>query len=437
MVKLNNRKIFKTVSVIAMATVFSNVSNAWFWDSEPEPRAMRMTPSGTEVPAVKESWISRATTYHEELKPSYDPKTQRVVMPTSKIYQGGELNERSSTVKPAWYDSATTYNTEQRRPWNPYDTEEKKIPAYMYYDKKEAKAWNEHYGQKGLEPVPYMYGSASLVLRKERQVADFNLIEDANLDGIKNIGKHPADLGTQDARAVGAGNIYIRPAGGFETLEKRDAYNQVASNRGGFISLSDPIEKSQDVQNYNNVMIGNPKKSDVQAATKIDQPVTDWRDKLNHKTIMTRPGDFDYEKQQEPVKAYVNEQRYAAANQGNYGQGQVIAGAGAVDSNATMDGYDYNPYANNPYANGTEKVNNYTVENGDTLSEISDKEKIYGDWTLWPLIYDANRQQINDPDLINPGQNLDIPRSYEQAQEDDARYRAKNREMPISLYDGR
>ena len=48
-----------------------------------------------------------------------------------------------------------------------------------------------------------------------------------------------------------------------------------------------------------------------------------------------------------------------------------------------------------------------TVEPGDTLGEIATEE--YGDATLWPRIYRANDDQIEDPDLIYPGQRLDIP----------------------------
>jgi len=46
----------------------------------------------------------------------------------------------------------------------------------------------------------------------------------------------------------------------------------------------------------------------------------------------------------------------------------------------------------------------YTVEAGDNLSKIGEK---YG--LPWKAIYDANRDQISDPDLIHPGQELKIP----------------------------
>lgn len=49
----------------------------------------------------------------------------------------------------------------------------------------------------------------------------------------------------------------------------------------------------------------------------------------------------------------------------------------------------------------------YRVTPGDSLWSIA--ETVYGDPHLWPLIYDANREQISDPDLIFPHQELAIP----------------------------
>jgi len=49
----------------------------------------------------------------------------------------------------------------------------------------------------------------------------------------------------------------------------------------------------------------------------------------------------------------------------------------------------------------------YTVQQGDTLSAIAKRE--YGDAGKWKQIYEANREQIDDPDLIHPGQELRIP----------------------------
>lgn len=59
-------------------------------------------------------------------------------------------------------------------------------------------------------------------------------------------------------------------------------------------------------------------------------------------------------------------------------------------------------------ASPTERqVRSYTVKRGDSLSKIAKQE--YGDASQWRRIYDANRDQINDPDLIQPGWTLTIP----------------------------
>lgn len=49
----------------------------------------------------------------------------------------------------------------------------------------------------------------------------------------------------------------------------------------------------------------------------------------------------------------------------------------------------------------------YTVEAGDSLSKIS--QRFYGDANAWRRIFEANRDQIDDPDLIQPGWTLTIP----------------------------
>jgi nucleoid-associated protein YgaU len=45
----------------------------------------------------------------------------------------------------------------------------------------------------------------------------------------------------------------------------------------------------------------------------------------------------------------------------------------------------------------------------DCLWNIAGKPQIYGDPFRWELIYDANRDKIEDPDIIHPGMILDIP----------------------------
>ncbi len=52
----------------------------------------------------------------------------------------------------------------------------------------------------------------------------------------------------------------------------------------------------------------------------------------------------------------------------------------------------------------------YTVIKDDWLIKISKKRQIYGDGTQWRRIYNANKDQINDPNLIYPDQVFMIPR---------------------------
>jgi nucleoid-associated protein YgaU len=49
----------------------------------------------------------------------------------------------------------------------------------------------------------------------------------------------------------------------------------------------------------------------------------------------------------------------------------------------------------------------HTVKEGDTLSAIAKKH--YGDANEYPLIFEANKPMLSDPDKIYPGQSLRIP----------------------------
>jgi nucleoid-associated protein YgaU len=49
----------------------------------------------------------------------------------------------------------------------------------------------------------------------------------------------------------------------------------------------------------------------------------------------------------------------------------------------------------------------YTVKSGDTLSKIA--QTLLGDAKAYTAIFEANRDQLKDPDQIRPGQVLKIP----------------------------
>ena len=57
--------------------------------------------------------------------------------------------------------------------------------------------------------------------------------------------------------------------------------------------------------------------------------------------------------------------------------------------------------------NPLEREVTYTVQKGDSLSKIAQAQ--YGDGKKWKAIFEANRDQITNPDLIHPGQVLKIP----------------------------
>jgi nucleoid-associated protein YgaU len=55
----------------------------------------------------------------------------------------------------------------------------------------------------------------------------------------------------------------------------------------------------------------------------------------------------------------------------------------------------------------TSALQTYTVKIGDSLTSIA--ADVYGDESLWPLIHEANRAAIPDPDNLRVGQPLVIP----------------------------
>jgi nucleoid-associated protein YgaU len=73
-----------------------------------------------------------------------------------------------------------------------------------------------------------------------------------------------------------------------------------------------------------------------------------------------------------------------------------IAGVMSVDNNMTIKAEDVQPDSNL-----------YTVEKGDTLWAIS--EKNYGNGSKYTIIFEANQPMIKDADEIYPGQVLRIP----------------------------
>lgn len=293
----------------------------------------------------------------------------------------------------SWLDEATTYNEDQKRPLKPQILP-KGPPAPLLYDTTDGERWSRYYTRDDLVPVNYLNGSATKVMRP-----------------------HQSQPQTRDDMLHGYvldrnGNPIMGPDGqpitGYDVMQRRAALNKAQQMRGQlFIGEPDDV----------NLPRGGDRTLGVK--TRIGSPDESWRNSVpNH--FNPQPGDYDYVPDNRTGRRY-NE--YAAPPGGD-----MIAGT-------RRDGFgNVQPYDNNRRYNqggqgygqgGTEMFpDNYTVQRGDTLSEISEQDKIYGDWKLWPLIYDANRSQISDPDLIYPEQRLGIPRDYTFDEADNARNRA-------------
>ena len=69
----------------------------------------------------------------------------------------------------------------------------------------------------------------------------------------------------------------------------------------------------------------------------------------------------------------------------------------------------------------------YTVERGDTLWGIAGMATVYDDPYQWPLIFKANRDRIEDADLIHPGQQFTIRRDYSRSEVEAAVEHARTR----------
>ena len=71
------------------------------------------------------------------------------------------------------------------------------------------------------------------------------------------------------------------------------------------------------------------------------------------------------------------------------------------------------------------QVQDYMVGEGETLWTIAAQESVYNDALLWPLLYQANRDQIKDPRQIFPGQVLSIRRDLTPQDIEEARQKAR------------
>jgi nucleoid-associated protein YgaU len=86
----------------------------------------------------------------------------------------------------------------------------------------------------------------------------------------------------------------------------------------------------------------------------------------------------------------------------------VQAGTGTTSPPAKADfGNVESGSASSAPAAAASAAKTYTVVRGDSLSKIA--KHIYGNANRWHDIFEANRDQLANPDLIQPGQILKLP----------------------------
>ncbi len=74
---------------------------------------------------------------------------------------------------------------------------------------------------------------------------------------------------------------------------------------------------------------------------------------------------------------------------------------------------------------------NYSVVKGDHLWGIAKKSEHYGNPFAWPVIYQANRDQIKNPDLIYPNQSFKIPNLTEEEKSKYEKLRVNYKPAPV------
>ena len=305
-----------------------------------------------------------------------------------------------------------TFREEQKDLIRPNYTLPPKHVIVPYYDEAEGAKWSEYYTRQDIQATPNMDNS-SMVMRPSNHKNPYFQAEKANIEHRNEI--------QQPARHFTGHNDIIshnQPQGlGFEAIQRRDHQNKI-NNLEGNVYIGDP-GSAPHLQHNAGANIGQK--------TRIGAPVKAWNDRTPERYADARPGDFDYKNNFE-IGAYSDVETV---------QKQRLNRHSGYSENTARTFVDAPVHSQNEQNLQQQLPTQYIVQPQDSLSGISDKDRIYGDWKLWPIIYDANKGQINDPDLIHPQQRLDIPRNSSKSQQNSARMRAMDKNPPYSFYDGK
>lgn len=116
------------------------------------------------------------------------------------------------------------------------------------------------------------------------------------------------------------------------------------------------------------------------------------------------------EKNKQDVETVTTSKETRGIGKSTEGQSQVVAGSQETvvvhDSNFTFPNKTPEALTQSPSA-AQVAVEQYAVQKDDTLQKIS--KKLYGSYSKWTVIYDANRDVIKDPNFLKPGTMLTIP----------------------------
>ncbi|MAI07516.1 MAG: hypothetical protein CMF61_01020 [Magnetococcales bacterium] len=275
------------------------------------------------------------------------------------------------------------------------------------YDERAGESWANYYTRPDLKAVEHM-DSSSRVMRK-----------DPNWRPPSH--RNNNAYGSNQSGNSNGYNGNIDPSTGYAAIERR-AHLNALDKYDGNVYIG---EAGVNPFNLDNTGKAGQK-------TQIGAPKRNWASAPSDK-VQPRIGDYDYvqaHKSTNSNNAFGSYETTLADQQ--QGQGREVTRSSGYIENRNEAPL---PSQNEAYYN-PQRPNNYIVKPQDSLSGISGQDQIYGDWKKWPLIYDENRSQINDPDLIHPGQNLGIPRDPSQQQINDARRRAMEKKAPYNFYDG-
>lgn len=272
------------------------------------------------------------------------------------------------------------------------------------YNERSGESWSTYYTRPDLEAVEHM-DSSSRVMRK-----------DPNWRPPKPQQGFGFGYGGQGQHGF---NGQIDPSMGYAGIQRRAQLNALEKYDGN-VYIGEP--------GNNPFKLDNAGKAGQK--TQINTPKRNWQSAPS-RSVQPRIGDYDYvqrHKSQHTNNAFGDYQTTLVEEQAR----EVTRSSGYFTPNSPPP----LPSQNDSYYNQN-LPKNYIVQPRDSLSGISKQDQIYGDWKKWPLIYDQNRTQIQDPDLIHPGQDLNIPRGSTNTQVRDAERRAIEKKAPYRFFDGR